>query len=49
VLIFGTAAVDASLAGLSAAPHLQLLGAILLVSLGVGPFAAAAAIKQALG
>jgi heme exporter protein B len=48
VLIFGTAAIDASLAGLSATPHLQLLGAILLVSLGVGPFAAAAAAKQAL-
>jgi heme exporter protein B len=48
VLIFGTAAIDASLAGLSAAPHLQLLGAILLISLGVGPFAAAAAAKQSL-
>jgi heme exporter protein B len=48
VLIFGTAAVDAALSGLPAAPHLQLLGAILLVSLGVGPFAAAAAAKQAL-
>jgi heme exporter protein B len=49
VLIFGTAAVDASLAGFSAAPHLQLLGAILLVSAGIAPFAAAAAAKQALG
>jgi heme exporter protein B len=48
VLIFGTAAVDASLAGLPASPHLQLLGAILLISLGVGPFAAAAAAKQSL-
>ena len=48
VLIFGTAAVDASLAGLSASPHLQLLGAILLISLGVGPFAAAAAARQSL-
>lgn len=49
VLIFGTAAIDAALAGLSPGPHLQLLGAILLVSLGVGPFATAAAAKQALG
>ncbi|QEX24939.1 heme exporter protein B [Hypericibacter adhaerens] len=49
VLIFGTAAIDAALSGLSPAPHLQLLGAILLVSLGIGPFAAAAAAKQALG
>jgi heme exporter protein B len=48
VLIFGAAAIDASLAGLSAAPHLQLLGAILLISMGVGPFAAAAAAKQSL-
>jgi heme exporter protein B len=48
VLIFGVAAVDANLAGLSARPHLLLLAALLLVSLFVAPLAAAAALRQAL-
>lgn len=48
VLIFGVAAVDANLAGLSARPHLLLLAALLLVTLFVAPLAAAAALRQAL-
>jgi heme exporter protein B len=48
VLIFGVAAVEASVAGLSPRPHLLLLGAILVVSLLLTPFAAAAAVRQAL-
>jgi heme exporter protein B len=46
-LIFGAAAVDAALAGLAAGPHLSLLAAILLGSLALAPFAAAAAVRQA--
>ncbi|MFZ5789397.1 MAG: heme exporter protein CcmB, partial [Pseudomonadota bacterium] len=45
-LIFGAAAVDAALAGLAAGPHLSLLAAILLGSLALAPFAAAAAVRQ---
>lgn len=48
VLIFGVAAVEASVAELSARPHLLLLAAILVISLLLTPFAAAAAIRQAL-
>lgn len=48
VLIFGVAAVEASVADLSARPHLLLLAAILVISLLLTPFAAAAAIRQAL-
>jgi heme exporter protein B len=48
VLIFGVAAVEASVAGLSPRPHLLLLGGILALSLPLGPFAAAAAVRQAL-
>ncbi|MFQ5773064.1 MAG: heme exporter protein CcmB [Kiloniellaceae bacterium] len=48
VLIFGVAALDAALAGLSARPHLLFLGALLLVSLLVAPLAGAAALRQAL-
>lgn len=48
VLIFGVAAVEASVAGLSPQPHLLLLGAILALSLPLGPFAAAVAVRQAL-
>ena len=48
VLIFGVAAVDAAAYGLSAQPHLLLLGAFLAGSLTLGPFALAGAIKLAL-
>jgi heme exporter protein B len=48
VLIFGAGAVDAAASGLSAAPHLSLLGAYLLPSALFGPWAAAAAIRIAL-
>lgn len=48
VLIFGVAAVDAALTGMSARPHLLLLGAMLALALAAAPFAAAAAIRQAL-
>ena len=48
VLIFGAGAVDAVRAGLSAAPHLSLLGAGLLVALVGVPFAVAAAVRIAL-
>lgn len=47
-LIFGVGAIDMAMIGKSAAPHLMLLGAILLVSLLVAPFAGAAALRQAL-
>lgn len=48
VLIFGVAAVDAALAGLSARPHLLLLAALLLAALPLAPIASAAAVRQAL-
>ena len=48
VLIFGAGAVTASAAGLSAAGHLSLLGAVLLLSLVFAPWATAAAIRIAL-
>lgn len=48
VLIFGAGAVDAVASGLSAAPHLSLLGAYLVPSALFGPWAAAAAIRIAL-
>ncbi len=47
VLIFGVAAIDAALAGLSARPYLLFLGAIFLVSSVVAPLASAAALRQA--
>lgn len=47
VLIFGTAAIDATLAGLAARPHLLLLAALLLLALPVAAFAGAAALRQA--
>jgi heme exporter protein B len=47
VLIFGVAAVDAATLGLSAKPHLLLLGAILAAALPLAPWAAAAALRQA--
>jgi len=48
VLIFGIAAIDADLAGLSARPYLLFLGAIALFMLVIAPLAAAAALRQAL-
>lgn len=47
VLIFGVAAVDAATMGLSAQPHLMFLGAILAAALPLAPWAAAAALRQA--
>jgi heme exporter protein B len=47
VLIFGAAAVDAAIAGMSVRPHLLLLGGILAAALTLTPFASAAAIRQA--
>lgn len=46
VLVFGVAAVDASLADLSARPHLLLLAALLLVCLPVAALSGAAALRQ---
>ncbi len=48
VLIFGVAAIDADLAGLSSRPHLLILGALLLGALPLAPWASAAALRQAL-
>lgn len=48
VLIFGTAGIDAAIAGFAVAPHLMLLGALLLAALVAAPWAAAAALRQAL-
>jgi len=47
VLIFGAGAVEASVAGLGAGPHLSLLGAVLLIALVFAPWAAAAALRIA--
>lgn len=48
VLIFGVGAVDAAAYGLSAQPHLLLLGAFLAAAVALSPFALAGAIKLAL-
>ncbi|MCC7272449.1 MAG: heme exporter protein CcmB [Alphaproteobacteria bacterium] len=48
VLIFGVAAVDAAVAGLPTRPHLLVLGALLLAALATAPFAATAALRQAI-
>jgi len=48
VLIFGVGAIDATLAGLDAKPHLLFLGALFLVALVTAPLAAAAALRQAI-
>ena len=45
VLIFGTGAVDSSNAGLGAAGHFSILGALLIVALCLAPLAAAAALR----
>ena len=47
VLIFGVAASEAALAGLSAKPYLLLLGAIALLMTFVTPLASAAALRHA--
>jgi heme exporter protein B len=47
VLIFGVAAIEAQIAGFSARPHLFLLAALLVLALGLVPFAAAGALRQA--
>jgi heme exporter protein B len=48
VLIFGAGAVDAAASGLSVAPHLSLLVAVLAVAAFFAPWAAAAAVRIAL-
>jgi heme exporter protein B len=48
VLIFGAGAASATAAGLSAAGHLSLLGAVLLLSVVFAPWATAAAVRIAL-
>lgn len=47
-LIFGAGAVEASVAGSGARPHLLLLGALTLGALPLAPVATAAALRQAL-
>jgi len=47
VLIFGAGAVEASAAGLGAAAHLSLLGALLLASLVFAPWATAVSLRIA--
>ena len=48
VLIFGVGAVEAAIGGLGARPHLLLLAALLVLALPLCPWAAAAALRQAL-
>ncbi|MEO3432503.1 heme exporter protein CcmB [Inquilinus sp. CAU 1745] len=48
VLIFAVGAIEASLTGLPARPHLLLLAGLLAASLPLAPIAAAAALRQAL-
>jgi heme exporter protein B len=47
VLIFGVAAVDAAVLGMTPRPHLLFLGAILAAALPLAPWTAAAALRQA--
>ncbi|OSQ40813.1 heme exporter protein CcmB [Thalassospira mesophila] len=47
VLIFGAGAVEAALLGLPAGEHIQIMGAILLLTLALAPFAAARALRLA--
>ena len=47
VLIFGAGAVEASAAGLGAAAHLSVLGALMLVALVFAPWATAVALRIA--
>jgi heme exporter protein B len=48
VLIFGVAAVDAASFGYPVRPHLLMLGGLLLAALVMTPWAAAAALRQAI-
>lgn len=48
ILIFGAGAVEAALLGVSATEHLQIMGAILLLSLAATPFATAHAVRLAI-
>jgi heme exporter protein B len=48
VLIFGAAAIESALAGLSVRPHLLILGALLALALPLAAVASAAALRQAL-
>jgi len=48
VLIFGVGAIDAAVQGLPSQAHLLILGGMLLASLALTPWAAAAALRQAL-
>jgi heme exporter protein B len=48
VLIFGAGAIDASLSGFTARPHLLLLGGLLVAALPLAPWAGAAALRQAI-
>ena len=48
VLIFGVGAVDAAVYGLTAKPHLLMLGGLLVLSLPLAPWAAAAALRLSL-
>ena len=47
VLIFGTAAVEATVTGLPAGPMLMVLGGFMVLALSLSPWAAAAALRQA--
>ncbi|WP_184047887.1 heme exporter protein CcmB [Roseospira visakhapatnamensis] len=47
ILVFGVSAVEAAVMGLDATPQLMILGALLLGGLALCPWAAAAALKQA--
>lgn len=47
VLIFGTAAVEAALTGMPSAPMLSVLGGLAAIALSLGPWATAAALRQA--
>ncbi len=48
VLIFGVGAIDAAVTGLPVRPHLLILASLLVVALPLCPWAAAAALRQAL-
>ena len=48
VLIFGSGAVEAGMAGLDTGAHLSLLGALLLIALVLAPWATAAALRIAI-
>lgn len=47
VLIFGTAAVEAAITGLPSTPMLMILAGLMVIAGSLGPWAAAAALRQA--